>query len=252
MYKIIQDDNVFLDYLMKVGNSTTKNSNSNNSNNMNDNNMMNSNSMQLQMNDSLERSTDKIFKLDKRSSSRYSPEKTQQNKNLNLPQINTKDMFMLDDNNDRSLKHGIFIYLFLEFSNTFNHSPKKSMMPTITQSFSTTNKQATSFKTTVNNSKKNGNSAYGPFLHIDYEKINKKVEINNPAVKKLLQDVDYYGPYFSHCPSCSNKNLEFFKHANNDQAINILNYIKKNKKNNLHSNNNTNQSRMSRVITLNS
>jgi hypothetical protein len=69
----------------------------------------------------------------------------------------------------------------------------------------------------------------GSFINIDYDKIYKKIEVKNPAIKKLLQDIDYYGPHFSHCPSCKNKNLEFFKNMESGQAIKLLTYIRDNK-----------------------
>lgn len=73
---------------------------------------------------------------------------------------------------------------------------------------------------------------YGPFLNFNYEEFNRKIEITNPDVKKLLEDLNYYGPHFSHCPSCRNKNLEFYETLEPSQCIKMLQFIKKSKKKN--------------------
>lgn len=73
-------------------------------------------------------------------------------------------------------------------------------------------------------------TTYGPFLNVTYE-YDKKIEIKNPEVKRLLDDVNYYGPYYSHCPSCRNRNLEFYQTIDPPHCLDILNYIKKSRKN---------------------
>jgi hypothetical protein len=73
-------------------------------------------------------------------------------------------------------------------------------------------------------------SDFGPFLNFNYAEYNKKIEIKNPEVKKVLEDIDYYGPYFSHCPSCRNKNLEFYQTLEPHHCLSILNHLKKTRK----------------------
>jgi hypothetical protein len=68
---------------------------------------------------------------------------------------------------------------------------------------------------------------YGPYLNFDYEEYNKKIKIKNPKIKKNLEDIDYYGPYFSHCPSCKNKNLDFYQTMESNQCLKLLSYLKK-------------------------
>lgn len=78
------------------------------------------------------------------------------------------------------------------------------------------------------NKSKNNNShqtTYGPFLHID-NKYSKKIEIKNPEIKRSLEDINYYGPYFSHCPICRFKNLDFYQTMEPHQCLKLLNYIK--------------------------
>ena len=58
---------------------------------------------------------------------------------------------------------------------------------------------------------------------------NKKIEINNPIVNKYLEKVNFYGPYYSYCPPCRNNNMEFYKKMNQENAIDLLQFIRKNK-----------------------
>ena len=75
-------------------------------------------------------------------------------------------------------------------------------------------------------------SKFGPFLHSNNEIFNKKVTINNPIIKKNLESINYYGPYYSYCPPCRNKNLEYYKNLEQGKAIELIHYIKKTKKGN--------------------
>ena len=68
-------------------------------------------------------------------------------------------------------------------------------------------------------------TSYGPFLNID-NKYDKKIEIKNPEIKRSLEDINYYGPYFSHCPICRYKNLDFYQTMEPHQCLKLLNYIK--------------------------
>ena len=56
-------------------------------------------------------------------------------------------------------------------------------------------------------------------------KIMKK-ELNDPRISNLLQNLNLYGPYFSYCPCCYDKNINFYKNFGTKQCISILNYIK--------------------------
>lgn len=55
----------------------------------------------------------------------------------------------------------------------------------------------------------------------------KEVEIKNPVIKQMISECNGYGPYYSHCPTCKNKNLSYFKDLKTDEAMKVLNYIKK-------------------------
>ena len=66
-----------------------------------------------------------------------------------------------------------------------------------------------------------------PFLGTDYQNFIKKVEINNPIINKNLESINFYGPYFSHCPPCYNRNLNFYKNLEINQCLGIIHHIKK-------------------------
>lgn len=72
-----------------------------------------------------------------------------------------------------------------------------------------------------------------PFFGSDYNNFIKKVEINNPLINKNLESINYYGPYFSHCPPCYNRNLIYYKNLEINQCLDIIHHIKKSRKKNL-------------------
>ena len=56
---------------------------------------------------------------------------------------------------------------------------------------------------------------------------------NNPTIMKYLEGINFFGPYFSYCPPCGNKNLEFYKNLEQNQCLQIIQQIKKNKGRNI-------------------
>ena len=77
---------------------------------------------------------------------------------------------------------------------------------------------------------KTSTTKYGPFLNSDNEIFNRKIEITNPLVKKHLESINYFGPYYSYCPPCRNRNMEYYKNLEPNQCIEIIKCIKKEKK----------------------
>ena len=77
-----------------------------------------------------------------------------------------------------------------------------------------------------------------PYYDFDYKRKNRiklmKKELNDPKIFYLLNKVNLYGPYYSYCPNCFDKNINFYKNIGKRQCISLLNYIKKgnNKKTN--------------------
>lgn len=68
------------------------------------------------------------------------------------------------------------------------------------------------------------NKVYGPFLNSTNN--TRKYNIKNNRLKILLKDVDYNGPYYSHCRTCLIRNMDYYLNLDENQAINILQLIK--------------------------
>ena len=77
------------------------------------------------------------------------------------------------------------------------------------------------------------NSNFGHFLNSNSESFNKKIEIKNPIVKKNLEKINFYGPYYSYCPPCGNKNNEFYNQMYQQNVIEIIQFIKKSREKNI-------------------
>ena len=70
-------------------------------------------------------------------------------------------------------------------------------------------------------------SKFGPFLHSNTEAFYKTIEVDNPIIKKYLENINFYGPYFSYCPPCKRRNMEFYKKMNENYAIELMKYLNK-------------------------
>ena len=81
------------------------------------------------------------------------------------------------------------------------------------------------------------------FISINLEKIDsnvlastksfyKKIEINDPIKNKYLKLLKFYGPYYSFCPPCNNRNMEFYNQLERNQCFKLLDYMKKEKNKN--------------------
>jgi len=88
----------------------------------------------------------------------------------------------------------------------------------------------TKFEESKNNKSKKINQNFGTFLNLDYDAVYKVPEIKDEKVKKMLKDVNGFGPYYSHCFSCNKKNLNFYDKINQDTAMKMLTTIKETKK----------------------
>jgi hypothetical protein len=81
------------------------------------------------------------------------------------------------------------------------------------------------FKSTAKTNKTSTN--LGQFLNITHD---KEVIISNPIVKRSLEQIDYWGPKYSHCPSCRNRNLSFYETLHPKESLRLIDYIKSVKK----------------------
>ena len=64
-----------------------------------------------------------------------------------------------------------------------------------------------------------------PYLNAN-EEFFRKVDVLNPKIDKKLKDIQYYGPYYSHCPPCRNKNINFYNTMETNQCMELLNYLR--------------------------
>ena len=68
---------------------------------------------------------------------------------------------------------------------------------------------------------------YGPFLNFDSETFYKKIKINNPVIERQLENINFYGPYYSYCPLCSRRNLEYYNQLEPNQCLKLIHFIRK-------------------------
>ena len=64
------------------------------------------------------------------------------------------------------------------------------------------------------------------YLHHNNE-FDKVIEITNPKIKRDLELIDYYGPLYTHCKLCNNRNLEFYQNSEPNQTLKLLHYLKR-------------------------
>lgn len=118
----------------------------------------------------------------------------------------------------------------IEKNSMFRSSIYSNLMPKNSNSknkknFKSENDQNESSQS-KNKNKSKAQTSYGPFLNINNE-FDQEIVITNPEIKRSLEDINYYGPYFSHCPLCKNRNLDFYQTMEPHQCLKLLNYIKK-------------------------
>ena len=71
------------------------------------------------------------------------------------------------------------------------------------------------------------------FLNTDFESFYKTIKINNPVIKRNLESINFYGPFYSYCPPCLNRNLEFYNNLEPNHCLKLIQYIKKLRKKNI-------------------
>ncbi len=84
-----------------------------------------------------------------------------------------------------------------------------------------------SLKNKNNKINKKQENKFGLYLNLNSEEFDKKIEIKNPIVKKYLESINFYGPYYSYCPPCKNRNMEFYKKMEQEKTIKLIQFIKK-------------------------
>lgn len=57
--------------------------------------------------------------------------------------------------------------------------------------------------------------------------VRKKLNIKDENIMKHLESIHFFGPYYSYCPPCGNRNLDFYKNLDNKKLFQIIQQIKK-------------------------
>jgi hypothetical protein len=73
-------------------------------------------------------------------------------------------------------------------------------------------------------SKKISKEEFGQFLNISTRK--KHSEISSPTLKNNLETINYYGPYYSHCPSCKDRNIDFYQSMNMKDSMKLIDFLR--------------------------
>lgn len=107
-----------------------------------------------------------------------------------------------------------------------NSRPQSSFKSILNNATGILDEKQTDLKEKENKRKKMESIASGPFLNIDYDELYRLPEIKDFKVKKILEEVNGFGPYYSHCTSCNKKNLEFYSKMDSNYAVKILKNIK--------------------------
>ena len=64
------------------------------------------------------------------------------------------------------------------------------------------------------------------YLNGNHHDSMKRIPIHNLKIKEKLEDINYFGPKYSHCLPCGNRNNEFYNRMENGQCFKLLNYLK--------------------------
>ena len=76
------------------------------------------------------------------------------------------------------------------------------------------------------------NNIFEPkYLNESHEEFVKLKPIYNVKIKEKLETINNYGPHYSHCPPCRNKNTDFYNKMETNQCLKLLNYLHSVRKN---------------------
>ena len=132
------------------------------------------------------------------------------NNNFSLPNLKLKS-----NKRQKTFRQNIF-------TNLLPSKPSINITPKFQGNYTSRN----FYQKRLNQELKNKNDLY---LNSNSELFDKKIKVNNPTIMKYLEGINFYGPYFSYCPPCGNKNLEFYKNLEQNQCLQIIQQIKNNK-----------------------
>ena len=138
--------------------------------------------------------------------------------------MSTKKTYNSIDSTNRLMAKRVYMHTNKKLINkkqkTFRQNIFNNLSPAIDNTFYSFNKEKLK-KINISNkllniNKDNKNSD-----------ISKLSEISNPIIKKNIESINYYGPYFSFCPSCRNKNMEYFNCMDPKQCLEVIHLIKR-------------------------
>ena len=59
----------------------------------------------------------------------------------------------------------------------------------------------------------------------------KTIDIINPIIKKKLEHINYFGPFYNFCIDCRKRNIDFYNKLEYNTCLKLIHYIKKSKGN---------------------
>ena len=144
---------------------------------------------------------------------------------------NTKNTNIINENNEENFsntKESNF-YSYIKMIKTINKNKKEKL------------RKQNSFRQnifTLDSLKKKDDNEYSQtktiFINNKKNKRNiffkKKNEIRNKTIEDNVKTINYYGPHFSFCPSCKDKNIEFYNNMEPNQCLELINHIRNMKK----------------------
>ena len=71
------------------------------------------------------------------------------------------------------------------------------------------------------------NTKSGAFTSKYNGESNRILEITNPKIKRDLELINYYGPLYTHCKTCNNRNIEFYQNSEPNQTLKLLHFLKR-------------------------
>ena len=71
------------------------------------------------------------------------------------------------------------------------------------------------------------NTKSGAFNSKYNRESNRILEITNPKIKRDLELINYYGPLYTHCNTCNNRNIEFYQNSEPNQTLKLLHFLKR-------------------------
>jgi hypothetical protein len=71
------------------------------------------------------------------------------------------------------------------------------------------------------------NTKSGAFTSKYNKESNRILEITNPKIKRDLELINYYGPLYTHCNICNNRNIEFYQNSEPNQTLKLLHFLKR-------------------------